>query len=154
MTGRLIGQGVLAALGLYVSAAAWDLGVWEIGEPGAGLFPLIFGATLALLGSLAVARSVLVANAKPAARSGAENDGACAIPYRLAVYLAALVAYAALFEVLGFVVSTAFVFMAILVLAERMLLWKSIAITIVAIVASYLLFTTFLSVPFPAGILR
>lgn len=153
MTARLIGPGVLAAMGLYVSIAAWDLGVWDLGEPGAGLFPLIFGTALVLLGSFAVARSVLVANAKLGARSGAGNERATAIPYRLTVYLAALVAYAVLFEVLGFAVSTACVFMTILVLAERVSLWKSIAITIVAIAVSYLLFKTFLAVPFPAGIL-
>jgi hypothetical protein len=154
MIARLVGSAVLGAIGLYVSVVAHRLGVWELGEPGAGLFPLIFGGTLAALAVMQILQIVLEARFRAVRQSGsAASAAAVGMPYRLPIYLSCMVAYAALFDVLGFIAVTAMVFMVLLVGAERMEVMPSIAITAGAVGASYIVFGKFLAVPFPPGVL-
>jgi hypothetical protein len=153
MIARLAGSAVLGAIGIYVSVVAQRLGVWEFGEPGAGLFPLIFGGTLALLAAVQILQVAATMRLQPARHAGAPATAPAVMPARLAIYLSCMVAYAALFQVLGFIVVTALVFMVLLVGAERMRLLPSLAITAVAVGASYLVFGKFLAVPFPPGVL-
>jgi putative tricarboxylic transport membrane protein len=155
MIARLAGSAVLGAIGIYVSVVAQRLGIWEFGEPGAGLFPLIFGGTLALLSAMQILQSAATMRLQPrfARHAGATAAASAAMSVRLVIYLSCMVAYAALFQVLGFIVVTALVFMVLLVGAERMRLLPSLAITAGAVGASYVIFGKFLAVPFPPGVL-
>ncbi len=155
MIARLAGSAVLGAIGIYVSVVAQRLGIWEFGEPGAGLFPLIFGGTLALFAVVQSFQTVAAMRfqVRPALQSGAAATAPAGTPVRLVIYLSCMAAYAALFKALGFIVVTAVVFMVLLVGAERMRLLPSLAITAGAVGASYLIFAKFLAVPFPPGVL-
>jgi hypothetical protein len=155
MIARLAGSAVLGAIGIYVSVVAQRHGIWEFGEPGAGLFPLIFGGTLALLAAVRILQvaAAMRFQLRPARHTGEAATASTGTPVRLAIYLSCMVAYAALFKVLGFIVVTALVFMVLLVGAERMRLLPSLAITAGAVGASYLIFGKFLAVPFPPGVL-
>ena len=153
MIARLAGSVSLGAIGIYVAVAAQGLGIWELGEPGAGFFPLILGGTLALLAATQVLQIAAAARFRPVRQAGAALATAGGTPVRLATYLVSMVAYAALFKVLGFVAVTSLVFMVLLVGAERMRLLPSLAITVGAVGASYIIFGRFLAVPFPPGVL-
>ncbi len=153
MIARLVGSAVLGAIGIYVSVAAQGLGIWELGEPGAGLFPLIFGGTLALLAATQILQIAAAARLQIVQHAGAAASAVVGTPVRLVIYLSSMVAYAALFDVLGFIVVTALVFMVLLVGAERVRALPSIAITASAVGASYIIFGKFLAVPFPLGVL-
>lgn len=152
MMAQLVGAAVLGAIGIYVSIVAQRLGIWEFGEPGAGLFPLVFGGTLAVLSGVQIFQAAVAMRLKPAG-PGAAVAAPAGAPLRLIIYLSCMVAYAALFKVLGFVVVTMLVFMVLLVGAERMRLLPSLAIAAAAVGASYLIFAKFLAVPFPPGVL-
>ena len=153
MIAQLAGSVVLGAIGIYVTVVAQRLGVWELGEPGAGLFPLIFGGALALLAATQIFQIAATSRLKIVPRPVAGERAGAATPLRLAIYVSSLVAYAALFHALGFVVTTVLIFMVLLVGAERMRLLPSIAITAGAVGASYIIFGKFLAVPFPPGVL-
>jgi len=139
---QFVVPGALVLLGLYAVTASIGLGLWQDGEPGAGFFPFIFAAVLGVSGLLQVAAG------RPASQTGRVDRR------KLGIYLAALVLYVALFETLGFIVSTAAVFALVMIMAEGVPPLRAAAVSAAALTLGYLVLQRFLGVPLPPGILK
>ena len=135
------------ALFLFALATGWEarkLPFGTVNAPDSGFFPLSLAVMLAMLSALIVFASWL-----PGARATAPTSWQGA--GRVALAVAALVAYVAVLNQLGYLLATALIMLLYLRGLERVRWSVSLAITIVSVVASYVLFRR-LGVPLPAGI--
>ena len=133
---------------LFALAAGWEarkLPFGTVNAPDSGFFPLSLAVMLAMLSALIVFATWL-----PGARATAPPSWHGA--GRVALAVAALVVYVAVLNPLGYVLATALVTLLYLRGLERVGWGVSLAITIVSVVTSYLLFRR-LGVPLPAGIM-
>lgn len=133
---------------LFALAAGWEarkLPFGTVSTPDSGFFPLSLAVMLAALSALIVVASWLprARDIEPPAWQGAG---------RVAFGVAALVAYIAVLDRLGYLLASALVMLFYLRGLERVRWGLSLAITIMAVTGSYLLFRR-LGVPLPAGIL-
>lgn len=136
----------LLALALATLFEARKLPFGALKSPQAGFFPVIL-AILLFIFSLAVLAE---------AAKGEEANDSVERPRNLArigLALAALVAFAFLFERLGYM-GSAFLFIAFLLRAvERQKWWLVVAVAFSTSLVSYLIFARLLSMSLPAGIL-
>jgi hypothetical protein len=143
-TDRVSG-GVLLLFAAAAGWEAWKLPFGTINAPDSGFFPLSLAVTLALLSAL-----IVLATWLPEARATTppswQGGG------RVALAVAALVAYVAALNGLGYPLATVLVMLFYLRGLERLRWSVSLAFAIVSVVASYVLFR-WLGVPLPAGIL-
>ena len=133
---------------LFALAAGWEarkLPFGTVNAPDSGFFPLSLAVMLAMLSALIVFASRL-----PGARATAPASWQGA--GRVALVVAALVAYVAVLNQLGYLLASALVMLLYLRGLERVGWGASLAITIVSVAASYVLFRR-LGVPLPAGIM-
>ena len=137
-----------AALFLFALAVGWEahgLPFGTLNAPDSGFFPFLLAVTLALLSAL-----IVLATWLPEARATTppswQGGG------RVALAVAALVAYVAALNGLGYPLATVLVMLFYLRGLERLRWSVSLAFAIVSVVASYVLFR-WLGVPLPAGIL-
>jgi putative tricarboxylic transport membrane protein len=139
---------VVGAAGLLVGLAAMAEG-WRIpaatetGEPGTRLFPLLLGAIIAGLSAIIVLRPERT-EAKVGERAGARRVWGTAVM---------LVAYAIVFERLGFLVATPIAVGGLLAgYGERR--WTVVvAVSVGATLATYVVFARWLGAPLPLGVL-
>jgi putative tricarboxylic transport membrane protein len=126
-------------IGAVAAVASWRLGLGSLAEPGPGLWPLTVSVAMVVLGA------VLVVQSRPTGDE--ERFGREAVIVGVAVV--SLVGYALLFERVGFEIPT----LALLVLWLKMLgresWWATVAVSLVATAAVYLLFITALGVSLP-----
>ncbi|MGH8621878.1 MAG: tripartite tricarboxylate transporter TctB family protein [Burkholderiales bacterium] len=137
-----------AVLLLFALAAGWEargLPFGIINAPDSGFFPLSLAVMLALLSAL-----IVLATWLPEARATAppswQGGG------RVALAVAALVAYVAVLNRLGYPLATVLVMLFYLRGLERLRWSVSLTFAVVSVVASYVLFRR-LGVPLPAGIM-
>jgi putative tricarboxylic transport membrane protein len=127
------------AIGVVAGIMSWNLGVGTLPAPGPGMWPLVVSI------AMVVASAVLVLQSRP--RGDEERFTKDVVV--VAVAAASLVAYAFLFELVGFEIPT----VALLVLWLKGLgreSWRLTAVVaIVATAALYLLFITALGVSLP-----
>ncbi|WP_199552157.1 tripartite tricarboxylate transporter TctB family protein [Streptomyces sp. N35] len=137
-------QNVVAALvplavGVGAAILSWNLGVGTLAAPGAGMWPLIVSITMV------VTAAVLLLDAQPRG----DEEGFTKDSLTVAVSVSSLVAYALLFEVVGFEIPT----VAVLVLWLRVLGregWLlTVGISTGTTAALHLLFITALGIPLP-----
>ena len=133
----------LAGIAIAGMTGGLRLGLWSDEEPSAGLFPFFCAAMLLafLVFRLARGRTGLT----PVMEPGAKN------PVRLALYVAALVAMASLFDALGFPLAAAIALVLVLIFAERVPPVRAAAISACMLVATVILFDFALNVPLPWG---
>lgn len=106
---------------LATCAAASQLRLGEIHQPGPGLYPLAVGVVMALLSTVALAQA-----ASHRARGSEEEDGESE-PYRwwnIVIILVAIAAYSLTLEWLGFLVNT-FLFVGVLLKVIEPQPWRT-----------------------------
>jgi len=147
---RAVGWAVLACLLVLATAAgvpAWRYGLWDDGEPGPGLFPLIACGLIAMAG-VAVAVELL---APPTAAAMAQAEAeSTPTPVRLAATMGIVLAWPFLLQPLGYAVASGLALVALL-LSGGVGALASLAIAGAAVGGSHLLFVTLLEVPLPAA---
>lgn len=142
---------MLALLAVFTLIESARLDVGAVTRPGPGFFPLVLSAALGLV---AVAVLVNAWRARPAGRDAADQaDGTATDPWKLVATVAALATYIAVFERLGFILSTAG-FLAFLFGALARYRWPiAIGAGVALTLAAYLVFNTWLQVRLPGGVL-
>ncbi|TXL73457.1 tripartite tricarboxylate transporter TctB family protein [Vineibacter terrae] len=143
----LLVTALLLGVGVYAAIAATRLGVWSLGEPGAGLFPLLFAGMLAGLSVLHLLRHL-----KDRIWSVAGGaDAPILRSRRFAAYAGALTLYVATFGVLGFLISSILAFGLLMLVGERVTPVRAAAVLAGALATSYIVLQWLLGVPLPAG---
>ena len=137
----------LLALGVSFTAGGLQHTYWGPGGPGAGFLPVWLGVALAALAIMLVV----------SATRGPDGDGGW-LPTgvglrRLLAVLGVTVAFVALLRVVGMGLGTALFLTVILHFVEGHRFLSSLAIGVGVAVVNYVVFTYWLRVPFPAGVL-
>ena len=135
------------ALLVFALAVAWEaakLPFGSINAPDAGFLPLSLAIALTLLSAV-----ILIGTWLPEAAAAAMPSWRGAARPTMAV--ATMAGYVAVIEWLGYVLATALVMLVLLRGIERVKWRTSVAVTVVSVVASYMVFRR-LGVPLPSGI--
>jgi putative tricarboxylic transport membrane protein len=140
------------ALGVFVSAYSYRLGLGGLLTPGAGLFPFGLGVAIGLLGLYKLVKEFLFKAEAAGAETGTARERMPKNLIQLLVLAVTLLAYALLLEPLGFLVTT-FLGMACLLRIAGYRKWVPI-IAYAAIISGVTYFGfTYLGTTFPPGIL-
>lgn len=132
------------AVGLAFSGGGLRLGFGGIATPGPGFLPAVIGAVLVAL-SAALVISRLAAPAASPPQLGEWR--------RAAVAFGALIAYALALNALGYALTT-FLFLLAMLRGVGRVGWRvSVVVAVITVIASHVLFVTWLQVPFPPGLL-
>ncbi len=123
----------------------------DIHKPGAGFMPFLAGSFLILFG-LILLISTVSKGLEEEKKKGEEAWGSVSWK-SLFFTLLALFAYAFLLEPLGFYITT-FIFLFFLFKLTEPKRWlMPVALSLISVIFSYLIFSTWLRVQFPSGIL-
>ena len=114
--------------------------------PGSGFLPVWLGLALGVLAAL------LFLNAGSATPSGTWAPGRVAFR-RLALILGASVVFVAAMDAVGMIVGTALFLVFVLRVVERYRWTTVVGVAVAAAAANYVVFTYWLRVPFPTGVL-
>lgn len=144
---QIAGAGLLLLGVTFSGMALWKYTYWGPTGPGSGFLPFWLGLTMAVLaaGLLLWARRAR----EPGARWLPEGAGL----RRLLAVLGVTTGLVVLLKVIGMAVGTVLFLVAILRLVEGIAWRSTLAIAIGAAVFNYLVFTYWLRVPFPVGVL-
>lgn len=139
---RVLGVGAVL-LAIPVVAASWGYGVGSPNSPGAGFWPLLIALTMVGLGlSL-----ILHPTPDGMAVSGTSRWG------KFGTSLGTLAFYVVALELLGYLLTTAFMLFVQFRWVESRSWRSSAGIAIVTAVASLILFRVLLKVPLPTGVI-
>jgi len=141
----LIGQAIIALVGLYAFLGSLSLGLWSSLGPGAGFFPAVLGIFLMVL----VALWFVQERAKPTVETGGETFDRA----QVWAVIASLVILAAALPFLGFQLSVFAFLMYHLSFRARIGRVKAIVISLCGSVGVFYLFTTVLHVTLPVATL-
>lgn len=141
---------VVAAFGLVYLIMTFNLKRSAIGDPLAPLyFPLGLGSMLVVFGIIQVFRSDIKKSIETIKQMKNVSEHDKKINRMILSTCIAGVAYAAVFEHLGFVLSTLGFMFAMLTLTDRKAYRKNLIVAVVFSVSIYLLFTNALGIPLP-----
>lgn len=144
--GVMIGTLVLLCVGIGGLAEASRMGLWQGTTPAPGLFPAAVSIAL-----IALCAAALPIDRRTACSASAAGDPGALNGRRLRAYLVGLGFYAFSLEPLGYLLSTAVVFLFLLRFAEHMT-WKvTLTITGTVLIVCDVLFARLLGVTLPAG---
>lgn len=138
---------VLLAVALLAWMAARDLPWGALRQPGPGFFPKSLALLLGGLSIVLLARGGLI-DAAPVSSLWPERAGRI----RVAIMLAALLAYVLLLEPAGYLIATAGLFLVLLRWVGRQGWAITFGTAILAAAGSYVLFARWLMVSLPAGL--
>ena len=150
-------DGENATLVLVAAVAAWgaflakQYGLWGYGEPGPGLFPFL--VCLMTIGFAALTVAFRIAGIRQQSFL-VEEEVTQVGPIlwrKLAIYVAAILAWPLAMPTLGFVLSTAIALFAITRVAEQSGWIESAIVVVCAVALSWLVFDYLLGVPLPTG---
>jgi putative tricarboxylic transport membrane protein len=141
---EVTGSLLVLAIAVFGVVGSSKLRIWSEGEPGEGLFPLLLSLLLGALSAVSLVRS---------APASAPVEGLSPNRWKVLAYAIALVTYAGLFVVIGYLLTTLVVFTALLRLAERLSWTRTLAVALGTVIVTYLLFERLLHVPLPRGVL-
>jgi hypothetical protein len=145
-TREVASAAVLLAVAIAAVLEARKLPAGTVVAPGAGFFPLLLAAGLAVVAAILLVRALL---GPPPAASGAPV--AAAERVRLLVVVAALFAYVVLLQPLGFVLAS-FLLMLALFRAVQSHRWVvAIGESVAAAILGHLVFQAWLGVRLPRG---
>ena len=147
------------AIGLLVAALSGDLPVGQLSMPGAGFLPFLCGLALIALGIVWRLQTLLLKSSPHVDHSADPMAAACeAAPVplpgsrvKLVLALVATLAYAVLFERIGFFLATLVFMLGWQMVVERQGWLKSIIITALCTAAMYTLFRYLLHVELPSN---
>jgi putative tricarboxylic transport membrane protein len=144
---------VFAGIGVWVIIESYRLGIQTLRDPGAGSFPLLLGIALCLL-ALALCIDFLKHSSRTDTWKEAEKiKNKINLKISVAV-ISFLIGYAALLEILGFLITSFFFMWGLFWIANpRRWLFVSGSAALVTGVA-YIVFVVLCQVSFPAGIWR
>ncbi len=143
---RAVGSAVLAGLSVLAASAAvlaLRYGLWEDGEPGPGLFPLV------ACGLIAAAGCAVALELRGPAPAQVEEES-IPTPGRLMATMAIMSAWPLLLQPLGYGLATGLALVALL-LSGGVGWMASLVISGIAVGGSHLLFVTLLEVPLPGA---
>lgn len=144
---RITGASLLAFALAFSAGALKNHTYWGENGPGPGFLPFWLGAVMAGLASLLLIGAIR--SRDPGAAWLPSGDGL----RRLGLVLGATIAFVALLPVLGMVVGTA-LFIALLMRGLERHPWRlTLAVALGVTGFNYLVFTFWLRVPFPLGVL-
>lgn len=150
--GVFIAAAVLALIGGAAALEAWSYGLWRARAPGEGLYPFMVALALLALAGISVIQAAT--GRSPVSPAAADNDDAGPPQTRkTGLYLAGLVALAALLPALGYWMTTAAVLVLILRGAERLSWRLTVAVTAASSFATYVVFERLLGLPLPRATL-
>ncbi|MEU6642313.1 tripartite tricarboxylate transporter TctB family protein [Saccharomonospora sp. NPDC046836] len=136
---NIIAAAVPLAVGAIAAVLSWQLGIGDLADPGPGLWPLIVSVAMVVVSAVLIVQSAPTGEEE---RFGRES-------LVVGVGVLSLLGYAFLFELVGFEIPT----VALLVLWLKVLgreSWRvTIAVSLVASTAIYLLFIAGLGVSLP-----
>jgi putative tricarboxylic transport membrane protein len=134
-----------AAVGLGVIIEGHRFGIGKISEPAPGFFPFCGGMLLLFVSG------ILLFEALRGSSSGLQPFGAL---WRPTILAGGLIAYVWFLDRVGYLIATMILSLVCLQIIEiEKTWWKSILISMVLTLGSYLLFDKLLMVPLPGGIL-
>ena len=144
---ELAGSAAVLAIAVLGIMQSLRFRLWTPEGPGEGMFPLLLSALLAVLSLCAVVAAIR------SPRLLGQRESSPVLRAKLLGYVAALVVYAALFSVAGYVATTLVVFVTVLRLIEGLSWRLTLAVTLGTLILSHLLFERLLHVPLPHGVL-
>jgi hypothetical protein len=131
----------------YALTAVRSYTYWGAHGPGSGFFPFWLGVALAVLSTLFLVGAVR--QTRPGAAWLPDRRGA----RRLAAVVGASALFIALVPVLGMTLATALFLVGLLRFLEGHTWLIALGVSITTAVANWAIFTRWLSVPFPTGVL-
>lgn len=143
-TADLAGGSIGLVLSLAVCYGALGMPMGTLGDPGPGFLPFWVGVALATI-SLALIASALLDGATPGAQTGHRG--------RVGWMLMGLLLYALALEFLGYLVTTFLLLGAFLAILGQRRWAVVLAFAVLATGGSYALFSLWLRVPLPRGVL-
>ena len=144
---QIAGAGLLLLGVAFSGMALWKYTYWGPTGPGSGFLPFWLGLAMAVL-----AAGLLLGTRRarePGARWLPEGAGL----RRLVAVLGVTAGLVVVLKIVGMVVGTVLFLVAILRFVERMRWRSTLAIAVGTAVVNYLIFTYWLRVPFPVGVL-
>jgi putative tricarboxylic transport membrane protein len=141
---NLVASLFLILVGITAILGSNRLGVGTIRDPGAGFFPFLGGISLIVLSFF------LLVQALRGRRMGVQSFGELLRPCILVI---GLLAYALLFDPLGYIITTIILSVVVLLILEEKSWWIVGGVSLLIAVGTYILFDRFLQTPLPAGIL-
>ena len=144
---QIAGAGLLLLGVAFSGMALWKYTYWGPTGPGSGFLPFWLGLAMAVL-----AAGLLLGTRRarePGARWLPEGAGL----RRLVAVLGVTAGLVVVLKIVGMVVGTVLFLVALLRFVERMRWRSTLAIAVGTATANYLIFTYWLRVPFPLGVL-
>jgi len=137
-------------LGVFFTVGARKYGIGSLDEPGPGFFPLVGGVSLCLaaLSHLVQLMRKPLCGARESSLWGEAHWG------RSVAVAAGLVLYAFAVDFLGFIIATFLLMFILFSLYDRTKFIFAIAGSLSVVTITYFVFSIWLNVRFPAGILR
>lgn len=137
----------LTALSGVTCLLAYRLGLGSIHNPGAGLIPLGVAALLGVMSIGLLLRGLLKSTV------GSQQEGVFqGVAWRgVVLTLCGLLGYGAVFNRLGFRLSTFFLMLLLVGGVGRQTWWSTLAVSFFTVVFAYLIFVVWLRCPFPVG---
>ena len=138
-------------LGLAVSYSSIDLGLGTGRLPGPGFLPFWSGVFLLAIASILFVSALRKKSAGSGQPAQASWSG---IRWKnILIVLAALVLYALIFEKLGFLISAFLLMFFLFKGVEPQRFWVAVVASLLTVFMSYLIFSYWLGVQFPKGLL-
>lgn len=139
---------ILLALATAILIEANKLGLGSLKTPESGLFSFMLAIVLAIL-SLVLLRQAIKEKDERRSPLLAEATNW----KKIGMTLGALLAYAFLLEPIGYLVSSFFLIVFLLLAVEAQKWWLTIVVAFLSSAGSYLIFDLLLNVPLPVGML-
>ena len=144
---RIAGAALLALAVAFSAGALKYYTYWGSNGPGSAFLPFWLGIVMAVLAAL-----LLLGNRRGATASATPEE----MPHdegfkRVLIVLAATTAFVALLNVVGMILGTALFLIVIMRLIDRNPWPRTLAVAVAAAGFNYLVFTFWLSVPFPVS---
>ncbi len=149
-TSNAIGGGIWLSIAGFIVYESTRLGVGELSSPGAGLFPFLTGIALGVFSLVCICDALW----RREFRRGREEGiwASDADWKKVILTFLAMVVYALLLETLGYVLGTLALMLFLLRKIERTGWPVAVAISVISVAVSYLLFGVWLQVQLPVGL--
>jgi putative tricarboxylic transport membrane protein len=142
--GDLFGGIFFLCLGIWACIGGIRLQIGKLTEPGAGFFPFLGAAVLAVLSA------ILLFQASFGRSKGTEAFGTLRRPIAM---IAGLIVYVVILDSVGYIIATIVLVMILLSMMDRRRWWVDAVVALIIAAGSYILFDSLLGVKLPHGIL-
>jgi putative tricarboxylic transport membrane protein len=147
-----IGSLAWLLIGIYVAISAYRLGLGSFHQPGPGFIFFMASIILAILSAIDLCNTFFGQSKRE--KEGEENPVWSGLRWqKVLLVLIGMVIYIYLFKFLGFLASTFLLMIFLFKAVEPTRWWISILSSLITIFISYGIFSLWLNVPFPIGIL-